>query len=70
MIKIHMEEKTNVVSVYDAIAQAYCDKYFEFTPEDLPHLQRFIKLLPKGARVLDVGCGPGGGSKVSACARL
>lgn len=63
MIKIYMDKQTLVVSVYDEIAQAYCDKYFEFTSEDLPHLERFIKLLPKGARVLDVGCGPGGGVK-------
>lgn len=63
MLPLDMDKNTDVISVYDEIAQAYCDKYFEFTTEDLPHLQRFIELLPKGARVLDAGCGPGGGVK-------
>ena len=58
-----MDKETNVVSVYNRIGDEYFRKYFEFTPEDLPHIERFITYLPKGARILDAGCGPGGGVK-------
>lgn len=43
---------------YNKIAQKYDEKYFNDT-SDLPHLNKFLSYLPKNAKVLDVGCGPG-----------
>ena len=42
--------------VYEAQAEDYAT---EFTRGDDPHLERFLDMLPVGARVLDLGCGPG-----------
>lgn len=58
-----MNQNQNVVLVYNQIADQYNQKYFDFTPEDVPHIERFVKLLPPNAKVLDAGCGPGGGVK-------
>ncbi len=43
---------------YDRIATAYAGRA-ELTPPLKAHLEAFIGALPPGARVLDVGCGPG-----------
>ena len=42
--------------VYAAQAEDYAT---QFTRGDDPHLERFLDMLPVGARVLDLGCGPG-----------
>ncbi|MEL7460090.1 MAG: class I SAM-dependent methyltransferase [Pseudomonadota bacterium] len=42
--------------VYAAQAEVYATK---FPGGDDPHLERFLDVLPKGARILDLGCGPG-----------
>ena len=46
------------LDVYDARAADYADMVKK--PEPNRHLTDFIDALPKGARVLDLGCGPGG----------
>lgn len=46
------------VKTYDKIAQAYTKEFFE-DKIDIKHLDRFLSLLPGGAKILDVGCGPG-----------
>lgn len=43
---------------YDRIATAYAGRA-ELTPPLRAHLEEFIRALPLGATVLDVGCGPG-----------
>ncbi|MCR9156408.1 MAG: class I SAM-dependent methyltransferase [Rhodobacteraceae bacterium] len=45
------------IAVYDARA----DEYAKLEPSDMPSetLATFMKALPDGARVLDLGCGPG-----------
>ena len=45
------------LAVYDAKAGDYA----ALTDRDRPgvHLRAFIEAMPKGARVLDLGCGPG-----------
>lgn len=52
---------------YDAHARDY-GAAFGQTPS--PTLQRFIADLPKGARVLDLGCGPGHAARHMAAAGL
>jgi cyclopropane fatty-acyl-phospholipid synthase-like methyltransferase len=42
---------------YDQIAERYAAQRDAF--ESLPYLERFRELLPKGGRVLDLGCGAG-----------
>jgi cyclopropane fatty-acyl-phospholipid synthase-like methyltransferase len=42
---------------YDQIAGRYAESRLRF--DTLPYLERFAAMLPRGARVLDVGCGTG-----------
>ena len=55
--------------VYAERAQEYADATAPGIPDD-PLLADFIAGLPPGARVLDLGCGPGGFAKVMADAGL
>lgn len=45
------------IAVYDLIAQDYAKKIDAYTPR--PEQEKFISLLPKYAKILDAGCGPG-----------
>lgn len=45
------------ISVYDTMVEKYAKKFNDFAL--LPERETFISLLPKFARVLDAGCGPG-----------
>ena len=51
-----------VIEVYDALAEVYADHY-ECENPDRPFLNEFLSHLARGARLLDVGCGTGSGSK-------
>jgi ubiquinone/menaquinone biosynthesis C-methylase UbiE len=51
-----------VIEVYDALAESYADQYESGNP-DRPFLNEFLSHLPKGARLLNVGCGTGSGTK-------
>ncbi|MCX6815937.1 MAG: class I SAM-dependent methyltransferase [Candidatus Aenigmarchaeota archaeon] len=51
--------KDNVISVYNSIA----DKYSKLFPGKNKFIDLFTKMLPKNARVLDVGCGAGEDTK-------
>ena len=42
---------------YDAIATQFTDVWFDFVPGEA--IETFLKHLPRGATILDVGCGPG-----------
>ncbi|WP_299621094.1 bifunctional 2-polyprenyl-6-hydroxyphenol methylase/3-demethylubiquinol 3-O-methyltransferase UbiG [uncultured Tateyamaria sp.] len=44
-----------------AVYAAQAEKYATLATLDMerPHVERFIAQMPKGARVLDIGCGPG-----------
>jgi len=50
------------VKTYDKIAQVYAREFFK-DKIDLKHLDKFLLLLPKEAKILDVGCGPGNYTK-------
>jgi len=52
----------NVVTIYNKIAEKY-DKEF---PDKNEHIIMFLNLLPKGSKILDVGCGVGGDVKFAA----
>ncbi len=52
----------HVTEVYDALAEAYADHYESGNP-DRPFLNEFLSHLRSGARLLDVGCGTGSGTK-------
>lgn len=52
-----MCEDETTISVYDTKASDYA-KAFPAAGDE-PGLQRFMSMLPKGAVVLDLGCGPG-----------
>ena len=45
------------IAVYDARARDYADMFD--TENSGRHLRAFRETLPDGARVLDLGCGPG-----------
>ncbi len=53
-----MDEKTTVRAGYDAIAAKYLKTRSEDS-EDVQLLQELVLRLPKGAKVLDAGCGAG-----------
>jgi len=50
------------VGTYDKIAQAYTKEFFE-DKVDIKYLDKFLSFLPKEAKILDVGCGPGNFTK-------
>jgi SAM-dependent methyltransferase len=53
-----MDYTFTTVKSYDACAQAY-DRKFDDFPLYAPSRQEFAGLLTEGARILDLGCGPG-----------
>ena len=50
-----MDESIEAVKLYDKLSQVY-DDYFS---ENADHLDEFLALVPKGGKILDVGCGTG-----------
>lgn len=56
-----MSVDPRTLAVYDAKAAEYA-AVFDNGGKAGAHLVRFMGALPKGARVLDLGCGPGGSS--------
>lgn len=57
-----MDKTTLTVASFDATADAY-ERTFMDVAGYAPDLTAFARLLPAGARVLDLGCGPGNVSK-------
>lgn len=53
-----MVTKLKVKEFYDAIAQEYVDSYTKH-PKGNAILKKYERLLPRKARILDIGCGPG-----------
>ena len=52
-----MSTDSRTIAAYDAKAADYADRFAADRPDR--HLTAFIAALPEGARVLDLGCGPG-----------
>ena len=50
-----MDKSKQAVLVYNKIAQSYSKKFQK--PSD--YIEDFLKLIPKGGKILDVGCGVG-----------
>jgi len=55
-----MSADPRTLAAYDANAAEYADRFRTDEPDR--DLQAFIDALPRGARVLDLGCGPGDAS--------
>lgn len=53
----HAALKTSVVESYDRIAEQFAARWFDHPP--MQPLEMFARMLPRNARVLDAGCGPG-----------
>lgn len=53
-----MDKSKFAVSTYNKVADKYAQKYFDDLT-DTPYINKFLALLPKSAKVLDIGCGPG-----------
>ena len=54
------------VGFYDSDPEGYSDKTFTADVSDLR--ARFLKSIPEGGRILDLGCGSGRDSLVFSCA--
>jgi len=54
-----VEHKEIVREGYDTIAEKYLTARNGSLPEDIELLQELVQRLPKGAKVLDAGCGAG-----------
>ncbi|MEE9453441.1 MAG: class I SAM-dependent methyltransferase [Paracoccaceae bacterium] len=52
-----MSADDTTIKVYDAKYSDYAELTSGEQPD--PSLERFVNMLPKGGRVLDLGCGPG-----------
>lgn len=52
-----MSTDSQTIAVYDTSAEEYDNRFGKLEPET--HLLNFISAMPKGAYVLDLGCGPG-----------
>lgn len=57
--------KTKLKESYEQIADTYFEKQFS-NPELVPYAEFFTAVLPDGAKILDVGCGPGQFAKLFA----
>jgi ubiquinone/menaquinone biosynthesis C-methylase UbiE len=57
-----MDQSQLAVNTYNKIADKYANQYFDDTV-DHPYIDRFLALLAHGARILDIGSGPGQFSK-------
>lgn len=64
-----MSVDPKTLAVYNEKAAEYAAK-FDTGGKPGKHLARFMAALPRGARVLDLGCGPGGSSALMARAGL
>ena len=64
-----MSVDPKTLDVYNEMASDYA-AVFDNTSKPDTDLARFIKAMPKGGRVLDLGCGPGGASYLMAQAGL
>lgn len=53
-----MDKSKLAVATYEKIARDYAQQYFGDLV-DLPYINEFLALLPSGAKILDVGSGPG-----------
>lgn len=53
-----MDKSKLAVDTYEKIAQKYTDQYFNDLV-DIPYINKFLELLPKNGKILDVGSGPG-----------
>jgi len=56
-----IDRSKETVKVYDKIADKYVKPFFRGFEgsADKKYVMKFISLLPKNAKILDVGCGPG-----------
>jgi ubiquinone/menaquinone biosynthesis C-methylase UbiE len=53
-----MDKSKLAVNTYEKIAGKYADQYFN-DMVDMPYIDKFLTKLPKNAKILDVGSGPG-----------
>jgi len=53
-----MDKNQIAITTYEKIANKYTNQYFDdFT--DIRYIDQFLDKLPQGARILDIGSGPG-----------
>ncbi len=57
-----MDKNKLSVNIYNKIAAIYTNKYFDDLVSS-PFIDKFLDVLSKKARILDVGCGPGNFTK-------
>lgn len=53
-----MDKSQFIIPTYNKIADTYTRQYFNDLT-DLPYIDKFINKISQGAKILDIGCGPG-----------
>jgi ubiquinone/menaquinone biosynthesis C-methylase UbiE len=53
-----MDPNQLAIATYDKIAEKYSQQYFDDLTET-SYIDKFLKSIPAGGKILDVGCGPG-----------
>ncbi len=53
-----MDKNALAINTYNQIAKIYSDKYFDDVSDTI-YISKFLKLIPPGSKILDIGSGPG-----------